>query len=252
MIHGDHKAKEMARSILPSRWRGAGKVRAFIHRAARRQVSQSLHALNLDPALWDDGVELGEEAELDLPGFVNRRRGSDKLNHFERWAVERTRALPKVERLGHLRALLPAGLIGEHAMTHLRSRAELTVDAGLRRKHWSTSRKLLMDRGELAVLLRGLLEVRHGVRCLHLALKTAERTAQASRTRVQPGPRRLAGIHDVRPFLKWLGTDRTARFVVDVFLRHFKQTGDVELALKRTIAPAVIPHGDVEWTYLRR
>ena len=142
MIHGDDKAKEMARSILPSRWRGAGKLRAFIHRSARREVSQSLHLLARDPEAWDDGVELGEHARLELPHLVSRRRGSDKLNHFERWAVERTRELPKPSRLGHLRSLLPGGLIGQHALLHLGRRYELAEHEDLPRRHAITPHRI--------------------------------------------------------------------------------------------------------------
>lgn len=249
MIHGDDKAKEMARSILPSRWRGAGKLRAFIHRSARREVSQSLHLLARDPEAWDDGVELGEHARLELPHLVSRRRGSDKLNHFERWAVERTRELPKPSRLGHLRSLLPGGLIGQHALLHLGRRYELAEHEDLPWRPWVFARKLLLDRGELAELLRELIEVGDGVRSLHLAMKHAERVSQA-RTPVTLGERRLAGLHDVLPFLDWLERNRSTRFVVDGFCRAFKQTRDVQLALAQTVKRQVIPVSDVEWVRL--
>ena len=249
MIHGDDKAKEMARSILPSRWRGAPKSRAFIHRSVRRQVGQSLRLLTVDPGKWDDGVEFGEEAELEVGTFVSRRRGADKLNHFERWAVERTRELPKVERLGHLRGLLPRGLIGEHAMTHLKQRPELVVHR-FRPLPWSIPRKLLMDRGELAVVLRELLDVGDGVRSLHLAMKKAVRVDHSGRA-LTVGTRRLGGHTEVLPFLDWLERSRTSRFVVDAFCRVFKETGDVAQALARTIPQQVIPLMDVEWTRRR-
>lgn len=247
MIHGDDKAKEMARSILPSRWRGAAKMRASIHRSARRQVGLSLRLMARDPSAWDDGVDLGEEAELEVSPFVNRRRGADKLNHFERWAVERTRALPKEGRLGHLRGLLPGGLIGEHAMTHLKMREELAVH-GFRPLPWSMPRKLLMDRGELAEVLRELLEVGDGVRSLHLAMKQAERVAQGGSYPLKVGNRRLRGQHDVLPFLDWLERDRTSRFVVDGFCRVFKESGDVEVAMRKTVERQVVPMFDVMWT----
>ena len=49
MIHGDDKAKDMARSILPSRSRGVAVSRARIHRSVRREVNVSLRKLTHDP-----------------------------------------------------------------------------------------------------------------------------------------------------------------------------------------------------------
>ena len=245
MIHGDDKAKEMARSILPSRSRKGQAYRASIHRSARRQVSLSLRQLARDPSAWDDGVDLGEEAELELPQFVSRRRGQDKLNHFERWAIERTKEMPKEHRLGHLRSLLPRGLIGEHAMVHLKHRDELNVHRF--RTYWGFHRKLLMDRGVLAEVLRKLVEVGDGVRKLHEALNKSRREDSAGRAIHFVASRKLLGVHDVLPFLDWLKEHRTERFVVDAFCKVFKETGDPDLALSRTIVKSRIPIGDTEW-----
>jgi hypothetical protein len=243
MIHGDHKAKEMARSILPSRARGVAAWRARIHRAERRQVSQSLRTLACDPAEWEDGVELGEEAALELPYLVSRRRGGDKLNHFERWAIERTREVPKEQRLGYLRGLLPRGIIGEHAMVHLKQREELVVHPY--RPVYRIARKLLLARGELAVILREVLEVGDGVRSLHQAMNRAVRVDFAGNS-VRCAGRRLLGVHDVLPFLDWLEKNRNSHFVVDAFCRAFKETRNVEVALTRTVMKATIPFSDVE------
>lgn len=245
MIHGDDKAKEMARSILPSRSRKGQAHRASIHRSARRQVSLSLRQLARDPSAWDDGVELGEEAELELPTFVSRRRGQDKLNHFERWAIERTKDMPKEHRLGHLRSLLPRGLIGEHAMSHLESRDELVVHRY--RPFWGAHRKLLMDRGELAEVLRLLIETGDGVRKLHEAMHKAVREDYAGRGIRVVAARKLHGVHDVLPFLDWLELHRAERFVVDAFCKVFKETRDPEVALSRTVVSSRIPLGDTEW-----
>lgn len=245
MIHGDDKAKEMARSILPSRSRKGQAYRASIHRSARRQVSVSLRQLARDPSAWDDGVELGEEAERELPHFVARRRGQDKLNHFERWAIERTKELPREHRLGHLRALLPRGLIGQHAMLHLEHRDELKVERF--RPIWGMHVKLLMDRGELAEVLRLLIETGDGVRKLHEAMNKAVREDSAGRGIRVVAARKLQGVHDVLPFLDWLEQHRTERFVVDAFCKVFKETGDPDLALSRTVVKSRIPLNDTEW-----
>ncbi len=241
MIHGDQKAKQMARSILPSRMRGGALMRALIHRGARREVRQVTH----DPQAWEAGLELDDKRQLEVGSFVGRRRSSDKLNHFERWAIEITRGLPFEARLGHLKALLPGGLIGEHAVTHLKNRRELAVQE---RDGWrGRFRKLLMDRGELAELLRALLEADEGTTCLHRVMKQAQRQDNRGDP-VKCAFRTLQGLDDVLPFIEWLQGERVSRFVVDGFCRVFKQTGDPQRALARTIGNRVVPLRDTEWT----
>lgn len=251
MIHSIDKAKDMARSILPSRWRGAAKSRAQLHRRQRRTVSQSLQGLARDPSAWDDGVDFGEADEPDVGLLVSRRRSSDKLNHFERWAIARTRELPRVHRLGSLAAVLPDGLIGQHAMTHLRRRAELHPDRDDLRRTW-VYRSNFLARGHLAELLRDLLITPGGIRALHLALKQASRSSGPMQVRAAFRP--VKGLHDVLPFLDWLESDaadhrwwgsttarKVARHVVDVFCREFHATRDPEAALRRAITPADLP-----------
>jgi hypothetical protein len=251
MIHSIDKAKDMARSILPSRWRGAAKSRAHLHRALRRTVSQSLHALERDPSSWDEGVEFGEALEPEVSTFVSRRRGSDKLNHFERWAIARTAALPKVHRLGALASVLPDGLIGQHAMSHLERRRELAPDRDDLRLTW-LRRSLFLERGHLAELLRDVLTRPGGVRALHGALKRATRSDGA--TAIHGEFRPLKGLHDVLPFLDWLESNSSrarlaSRHVVDVFCRVLHETGDVEGALRQSMGPAPLPLRTYE--YLR-
>ena len=63
-----------------------------------------------------DNVDLRREDRMGLRRVVWRRRGADKLNHFIRWAKRRTAHLPVESRLSKMRAVLPDGLIGEHAL----------------------------------------------------------------------------------------------------------------------------------------
>ena len=201
--------------------------------------------MTCDPEAWDDGLDFSETG-IEIRMFVSDRRDRDKLNHFERWAVERTRQLPFSARLGHLKALLPGGLIGEHALTHLKNRSELAVQerswAG--RGRW---KKLLMDRGELAQLLRELLEVGDGVRCLHRVMKRAQRQDDSGEP-VTGAFRALRGVDDVLPFIEWLQGERVSRYVVDGFCRVFKETGDPDVALSRSVGNRVVPKYDVQWT----
>lgn len=197
MRHGDHKARDMARSILPSRWRGASTERARIQRAARRQVHGSLRWLLRDPEAWDDGVDFDEGLGGQLSSFVWQRRAADKLNPFMRWATEHTRALPLASRLGAMRAVLPRGLIGAHAVQHLERRPDF--DTRLR-VPLSLRRPTLLDRGEVAALLRRVIDTPGGLRCLNEALRRAVRV-NTWLCDERPGPRRLLGLHDVLPFL---------------------------------------------------
>jgi len=258
MIHSVDKAKDMARSILPSRWRGAAKSRAHLHRRQRRTVSQSLNALERDPASWDEGVEFGEVFEPDVSMFVSRRRSSDNVSHFERWAIARTRELPKVHRLGALASVLPDGLIGQHAMSHLKRRRELAPDRDDLRVTW-LRRALFLERGHLAELLRDLLTVHEGVRWLHRALKSASRVSGTTRIAIEF--RALRGHPDVLPFLDWRagGDGRSwwkphsgvwaARHVVDLFCRAFHERRDAEAAYRRAIANGPVP--DRWYEYVR-
>jgi hypothetical protein len=107
----------MARSILPSRWRGAGEDKARVNRALRRSVRQDLRRALRDEL--PEKVDLRREDRGGLRQVVWRRRSADKLNHFIRWARARTEHLPVESRLAKMRGVLPEGLIGEHALLHL-------------------------------------------------------------------------------------------------------------------------------------
>lgn len=60
---------------------------------------------------------------------VGERRAADKLAHFERWAVLISKDIPEYDaRMAKMRALLPKGLIGNHAMSHIRHHDEFRTD----------------------------------------------------------------------------------------------------------------------------
>lgn len=117
----------MARSVLPStRRRGARQDRALAHARARRRLRAELHEL----AGYDDPDDyegdLTWEARGDIAEMVQERRVGDKVGPLVRWAertVERDPVLRDArfdQRVAHFRRLLPDGLIGDHAMVHLR------------------------------------------------------------------------------------------------------------------------------------
>jgi hypothetical protein len=190
-----HKHRDIARSILPSTSpRPARHDLAAAKRHTRRAVRADLRALRRDD--YDDGVaDLTRTADREINQIRRRRRARDKLNHFEHWAVRAMRDIPIEDRLGWLRSVLPAGLIGDHAMSHLRRIPELDPHAEVRypwrfegSDAWVAARRA--RRRHLAAGLRLALERPGGHRAINLALRSVEGEGEP------PGPR-LRGIHDV-------------------------------------------------------
>lgn len=129
MFYGDAKARQMARSILPSRRReGARKSLSHIRRQNRHEVRQELRKFLVE----------GEEPEaFDLTSYpmekirqeVRERQDADHLAHFERWAIQVSAHLEDPGgRESYMRKLLPKGIVGSHAMTHLHGYAEFRRD----------------------------------------------------------------------------------------------------------------------------
>jgi hypothetical protein len=72
---------------------------------------------------------------------VLERHSFDKVAPFVRWAVASTTHIRQEDRLSHVAAVLPANLIGAHAVSHLTSCDELVVDGPHRwRYYWAVER----------------------------------------------------------------------------------------------------------------
>jgi hypothetical protein len=127
MTRHHDKHRDMARSVLPStNRRPARRALARAKRANRRAIKQDLHAitprvspLDHDFVEWDDHRDLRRYPDTEIASTVRRRRGGDKVNPFIRWAIATTADIPIDDRLGRLRANLPDGLVGDHALSHL-------------------------------------------------------------------------------------------------------------------------------------
>lgn len=134
MLYGDDKPLEMARSILPSTARRmAREDKRYVHSRRRQAVRDELHFY--EGQRVEDVVEVEPEevappkvgrrrskAESDVMYNRFERRAADKLAHFERWAQRITEGVPVEEQMDYMRRLLPDnGIIGAHAMSHLRS-----------------------------------------------------------------------------------------------------------------------------------
>lgn len=147
MRNHHEKARDVARSVLPSTARRAARARrAAIHRRERALERRLLHDLvrSCDP---DDVVDdVGAVRRSELGRMVADRRAADKVGPLLHWAertVERDPTLagaPFAVVETRFRAVLPAGLIGEHALSHLRwvldpgSRYAASVGARRRRR----------------------------------------------------------------------------------------------------------------------
>ena len=126
MRNHHEKARDMARSVLPStRRRGARQDRALAHARERSCLRARLHDLASFADPDDYEGNLTWEARREISSMVEERRAADKVAPLVRWAertVERDPVLREAaydERLAYFRRLLPEGLIGRHALVHL-------------------------------------------------------------------------------------------------------------------------------------
>lgn len=218
MLDGDDKSYDMARSLLPSTGRKAAReARASVTRRHRHVSRGRMAHLEREPEAADDDADLREDSHREMRYVVDRRRDKDKVNPFQRWARAVTADLPRDQRLEHVRGLLPRGVIGEHALSHLRWDAhfrtprEVEYGESLRRALRARRRDQFVDPGLHAQLLRHLLRLPGGQRAFNDHLKRAcathwtwQRGHDGRRHVVWHGrgtPRLLLGEHDVRPFL---------------------------------------------------
>jgi hypothetical protein len=199
------KSRDMARSILPSRARSTTAHLALTRRANRHAITQRLSYIRsggrADQEDWDESSDLRAYPDAEIAMIVRWRRGADKLNHFERWAVQVTKPLPVEDRLGHLQAMLPTGLIGDHAMSHRRRLPELdpaympVYAFRFARLLEQNATRQAEERMRMRSLVMMILETGgHGL--LNSALKATALDGERLRT--------LGGTHDVDAFLSTL------------------------------------------------
>lgn len=241
----------MARSILPSTWRKAAHAKQRVKRANRRAVSQAMGRIVEDPSEWDEADGLFDTGQREVRAIVNQRRGADKVKPFIRWAVKATAELPKESRLDHLRGLLPKGLIGSHALSHLTRLEPFDLRP---RRVWKRTRRFL-DRGHAANVLRHVLEVRGGHRFVNDVLARHALIDDATHQPIRRATvRLLLGVHDVLPFMDALERweHRPLRHLVDALCRalwsaHF----DLEAARTLLASPLRVPPGfsDDRWVF---
>lgn len=124
MYYGDEKIRQMARSILPSKARKSARSRKTAIKRAHRHTMNHIVRTH-----WEDlPDDFDNQDTPNLSGVVSDRRDADKLNHFMKWAESLTENMPRECRISKMRAILPDGLIGEHAVSHLRGRSHFILE----------------------------------------------------------------------------------------------------------------------------
>ncbi len=206
---GANKKRDMARSILPSTKKGGQKDRRRIHKRVRAS-SRSEMLEDPEEADFSSGELLRNH---ETRGFVDERRLKDKTGPFMRWAERSTLEIRQEDRLSHIRALVPEGLIGEHAVSHVewKDHFEDPVVSALKKERFANNANYYTkedERADFSHGIRKLLNTPKGHSQINHALKKSHVVSvlyYADGTQKQIGPeyaRTLKGIHDVDSFLE--------------------------------------------------
>lgn len=184
----------MIRSILPSTYRVfARRTKATRKRAHRR-------AIHIE-ARVEDPIETAADLlrDVQLRDVVLDRRSGDKLSHFMRWCEAITKGMTTKEALEYVRAILPKGLIGDHAYGHWEHHCKYRRNRGALVPHAEQNRRSEQSRRDSTIfrLRRALQEDPE----LHARLN-----AEIKRRKLADEPRRLLmGLHDVEAFIDDIG-----------------------------------------------
>lgn len=204
-VHGEEKRLQMARSILPAKTPARRTARSFRRLAHHRHRALSREAMAHAPL--DDGFDerpLGGIIQRDISMVVMARRSSDKLGPFLRWAnaqADELGATPEA-RVAAMRARLPKGVIGEHALSHLTSQPAFEDDPLWRAQRYAWREAAARRPAELQSLrdrlVHGIGQRLDQVGELNAAIKASW---VAPRDDPERRPRLLAGAHDVVAFV---------------------------------------------------
>ncbi len=126
--HND-KPRDIARSALASTARETARsTRSRIHGSDRVNERKLLHDLMrcADPDECDVHLGASPRYRRDIADLVYDRRSTDKLGPLIRWAERSIATDPQLEsapyedQVDHFRKILPSGVVGDHAVSHLR------------------------------------------------------------------------------------------------------------------------------------
>jgi hypothetical protein len=118
----DQKARDMARSVLPSKRRQyARAAKRALRKRERSTVRASLRLDLIDPQIGIVHVDLRRE----IREVIWERRAGDKIGPITRWAERQVATQADLqeadlpERIEHFRSVLPSNKIGRHALGHI-------------------------------------------------------------------------------------------------------------------------------------
>lgn len=210
MENHDEKIKDMVESVLPSTARKAARYRRRLaHKQARARQRGMLAAVK--GAGYDDAVADFREGRRKsaLHWMVLDRRGADNVGALTRWAADVVEADPNLReaplhvQVAHFAGILPADLIGQHALQHI----EWALKYRAERPCWSQRRAAALARAavrqqDLVAALRDLMAAgRHGDFNAALRREFAEQIAADPSHDPKSFPVRfLLGWHDIDAF----------------------------------------------------
>lgn len=126
MRNHNEKSRDMARSVLPSTARRRARdERALIHSRERASARRELRVLAHLEDVDDFEGDLTWEDRRARKDMVLDRRAADKVVPLIRWVEATIEADPLLRTASaehqevHFAALLPDGVIGQHALSHL-------------------------------------------------------------------------------------------------------------------------------------
>ena len=201
MLYGNAKRRQMARSLLPSTARReAARDLARVRRRGRRQLADDLRFLSGPAAVvaerWDDATFDGRAwPQREIKEAVWDRRAYDKVGPFERWAVAVTAHLEPPDRLDAMRGLVPPGLMGRHALSHIDFLDHFSGHLPPRYRDRPAAKPARSGPDYGAELRRVLAEGRLG------EFNRWMKRPEFAKADAEPACRTLAGQHDIEAFL---------------------------------------------------
>jgi hypothetical protein len=202
----DQKFKDMIESVLPSTARKSARDRRRqVHKRSRARQRIALDAIKTS-SYDETAVDFRDgRRKSELKWMVLDRRGADNVGALTRWAAAVVEADPRLRdaplhvQVAHFAGILPADVIGRHAIAHI----EWALIYRAERPYWSQRREQWVARADerkremVDALDRVLAAGRHDD--LNRALRWAY-TGQSATDPASVEARYLLGQHDIHAF----------------------------------------------------
>lgn len=200
MIYGNGKARHLARNTKTKSRQTLRSTKMQRNRQHRHRVSQHIREMSRDTELWHDDTQAMSDTHDKW--FIQSERTRMHTQPIRRWAVATSKHLPIEQRLTHLRAKLPSGMVGRRATWWFRWMNEFDWAPHrlpLNQRHY-WRRKQRLEWEKLIRQTCRILESPHLQSHLNLQLKRKHEAMRAGYRQyyLNPGtPRLLYGLHDI-------------------------------------------------------